>query len=374
MNVLVVECKLYNKPSRLEEVVSMAKTIGYNVVSQVQQKRKSLHHTYTIGSGKLVDIKTITEEEAIDTIIFANTLSSAHIFNIQRRMDRDVRVIDRNLLILELFEKRSRTIEAKLQIQLARLKYTFSWGREYIKLKGILGEQVGWSGPGDYPYKEYEKAARRRISRIKTKLEDIRFKRDMFRMRRRELGYPIVALAGYTQSGKTTLFNRLTMENKNIGLGPFTTLSTFARRVNPIKGIAFILVDSIGFIEDMHPIIIDAFTATLREIADADIILLFIDVSKKQKILERHLISSDTILRRINIRGKILICFNKIDLVSKDHLKVVQNIVSYHLPGLPIIRISAKRGINLSNLIDKIQMILQEELPAYHMNSLIPDT
>ncbi len=374
MNVLVVECKLYNKPSRLEEVTSMAKTIGYNVVGQVQQKRKSLHHTYTIGIGKLVEIKAIIEEDAIDTIIFSNTLSSAHVFNLQRKMGRDVRVIDRNLLILELFEKRSRTIEAKLQIQLARLKYTFSWGREYIKLKGLLGEQVGWSGPGDYPYKEYEKAARRRISGIKRKLEDIRFKRDLFRMRRRELGYPIVALAGYTQSGKTTLFNRLAMENKKIGLGPFTTLSTLARRVSPIKGIAFILVDSIGFIEDMHPIIIDAFTATLREIADSDIILLFIDVSEKQKILERHLISSDTILKRINVRGKILICFNKIDLVSKDHLKDIQNIVSYHLPGLPTIRISAKIGTNLSNLIEKIQIMLQDEVPTYHMNSLIPDT
>ena len=94
---------------------------------------------------------------------------------------------------------------------------------------------------------------------------------------------------------------------------------------------------------------------------------------EKQKILERHLLSSDTILRRINIRGKILICFNKIDLVSKDHLKNIQNIVSYHLPGLPTIRISAKIGTNLSNLIEKIQIILQE-VPAHHMDSLIPDT
>ncbi|MGC8849088.1 MAG: GTPase HflX [Candidatus Bathyarchaeia archaeon] len=360
---MVVECRLPGRPSRLDEVASMARTIGYDVVARVLQNRNSVHHSYTIGSGKLEEVKRIVEEKGVDTVIFANALPSSHIFKVQRRIGGDVRVIDRNLLILELFDSRAMTVEAKLQIQLARLKYTFSWGREYLKLKGILGEQVGWSGPGDYPFKEYEKAARRRISLIRRRLDEIRFKRDLLRLRRRELGYPIVALAGYTQSGKTTLFNRLTAEDKTVGLGPFTTLSTYARRVEPVGGKPFILVDSIGFIEEMHPIIVDAFTATLREIADADIILLLIDASLDPETLSRQLSSSQAILRRINVRGRIIGCLNKMDLVDEEQLGRAEAAAASHLPDTPLIPISAERGLNLGRLIGAIREILEAEHP-----------
>ncbi|MEM3607849.1 MAG: GTPase HflX [Candidatus Bathyarchaeia archaeon] len=362
MKALVVECRLPGRPSRLDEVASMARTIGYDVVARILQNRNSVHHSYTIGSGKLEEIKRIVEEKGVGTIIFANTLPSSHVFKVQRRIGNDVRVIDRNLLILELFDTRAMTVEAKLQIQLARLKYTFSWGREYLKLKGILGEQVGWSGPGDYPFKEYEKAARRRISLIRRRLEEIRFKRDLLRLRRRNLGYPIVALAGYTQSGKTTLFNRLTAEDKTVGLGPFTTLSTYARRVEPAEGKPFILVDSIGFIDEMHPIIVDAFTATLREIADADVILLLIDASLDPETLSRHLGSSEAILRRIDVRGRMIGCLNKIDLVDEEQLRRAEAAAYSHLPATPLIPISAEKGFNLGKLI----RIIQETLEAEH--------
>ncbi len=363
MKALVAECKLHDKPSRLEEVVSMARTIGYDVAAKVIQSRGSVHHSYTIGSGKLEEIKQTVKETGVETVIFSNTLPSSHVFKVQRRIGNDVKVVDRNLLILELFERRAMTVEAKLQIQLARLKYTFSWGREYLKLKGILGEQVGWSGPGDYPFKEYEKAARRRISRIVSRLEEIRFKRDLLRLRRRELGYPIVALAGYTQSGKTTLFNRLTSEEKTVGLGPFTTLSTFARRVDSLNGRSFILVDSIGFIEDMHPIIVDAFTATLREIADSNLILLFFDASEDPETMARHVNSSDTILRRISVRGKIIVCLNKVDLVDEEHLKFAVDIVANRFLGSPITLFSSKTGANVDCLIMEIQNALKTATP-----------
>jgi len=363
MRALVVECRLPGKPSRMDEVVGMARTIGYEVVARVLQNRNSVHHSYTIGSGKLEEIKRIVEEEGVETIIFANTLPSSHVFKVQRRIGNDVRVIDRNLLILELFDRRAMTVEAKLQIQLARLKYTFSWGREYLKLKGILGEQVGWSGPGDYPFKEYEKAARKRISLIKRRLEKIRFKRDLLRLRRRMLGYPIVALAGYTQSGKTTLFNRLTAEDKTVGLGPFTTLSTYARRVEPVGGKPFILVDSIGFIEEMHPIIVDAFTATLREIADADVILLLIDGSLDPETLSRHLISSEAILKSIDVKGRIIGCLNKVDLMDEERLRQAEAAATSLLPAVPLIPISAEKGLNLDRLIQAIQETLRTEPP-----------
>ncbi|MBS7654944.1 GTPase HflX [Candidatus Bathyarchaeota archaeon] len=358
MKTVIVECKVPTLVSRVNEVSSMAEALGYDVIDKIIQKRRSINHSYCIGRGKLQELKKVVKERKVEVVVFCNTLSSAQAFKIKKELGQDVEVIDRNLLILELFKSRALSSEAKLQIKLAKLKYTFSWGREYLKLKGILNEQVGWSGPGDYPFNEYEKAAKRRISRIKKKLEEIKLKKDALRKRRHELGYPIVALAGYTQSGKTTFFNKLTFENKNVGLGPFTTLSTFARKINDLN---FILIDSIGFIDDMHPIILDAFNATLNEIANADLILLFIDASDDFEILIRKMNTSDQILRRIGASSKMIICINKIDLVNKEKLEEIHKIVKRKFLGVKTVFISAKTGENLDELLKLIVENLKEE-------------
>ena len=169
MRALVVESKIPTVPSRAEECRSMAENIGYQVIDTIVQKRKSIHHSYILGPGKLEDVKQIVKEKNIASVIFANTLSGARIFEVTRFLGgTDIKVIDRNLLILEVFEKRAMTKEAKLQIRLAKMRYTFSWGKEFLRMKGFTGEQVGWSGPGQYPYHEYEREARKRISRTGT--------------------------------------------------------------------------------------------------------------------------------------------------------------------------------------------------------------
>ena len=341
----------------------MARNIGYNVLATVVQKRKSVHHSTCVGPGKLAEIKKLIQEKDARYAIFANTLPSGQVFKIQRQLGGDVKVIDRNLLILEVFDRRAMTKEAKLQIQLARLRYTFSWGREFLKLEGILGEQVGWSGPGDYPYSEYEREARKRISRLEAGLRDLYKKKDLLRERRHELGFPIVALAGYTQSGKSTFFNRLASEKKNVGLGPFTTLSTAARRVtvrNDGENTEFILVDSIGFIEDMHPIILKAFNTTIGEITQADLILLLIDLSDDPPLLRRKLASINRILRQVDTTGKVIVCGNKIDRVSQEQLEVASNEIKRHFPGVPLSQISALTGENVDKLLDQIVSELRE--------------
>ncbi len=362
MKAVIVECKLPNLPSRIDEVSEMVETLGYEVITKIVQKRGSIHRAYCIGEGKLHELKNIIKEKKGNLVVFCNTLSSAQAFKIKRELGDDVEVIDRNLLILELFKNRALSSEAKLQIKLAKLKYTYSWGREYLKLKGIINEQVGWSGPGHYPFIDYEKAAKRRISRIKKKLEKIRVKKDALCKRRHELGYPIVALAGYTQSGKTTFFNRLTSETKSVGLGPFTTLSTFARKINKFN---FILIDSIGFIEDMHPIILDAFDATLKEIANADLILLFIDASDDFETLTRKINTSDQILRRIGASSKMIICINKIDLVDKEKLEKINEIVKRRFLGVKTVFISAKTGENIDQLLKLIMDELSETFKTF---------
>ena len=339
----------------------MAESIGYEVVGTLIQKRKSVHHSYTIGPGRLKDLKSLVEDEHADTVIFANPLTSSHVFNLTQHLGGEIRVIDRNLLILEVFDRRAFTNEAKLQIRLAKLKYTLSWGREFIKLRGIMGEQLGWMGPGDYPYQEYYRAARNRISRIEDELEDIYKKKMLKRDHRRELGFPIVALAGYTQAGKTSFFNLVAHEDKSVGLGPFTTLTTFARRAStsPDGGSEFIVIDSIGFIEDMHPIILKAFHATLGELATADLVLLFVDASDETFPLERKVRSCSQILREVDVTSPIIICANKIDKISTEQLEESKGIMRKYFLNEEIIPVSVKAGQNLDSLLALIGRQLQ---------------
>ncbi len=333
----------------------MARSIGYEVIESIVQHLKRFHHTYTIGPGKLDEVKQIVSEKKIEAVVFANRLPGSQVFKIQKVLGgTDIKVIDRNMLILEVFDQRAMTKEAKLQIKLAKLRYTFSWGKEFLKLKGILGEQVGWSGPGDYPFHEYEREARKRISRLEEELRDLYAKKQTLRERRRELGFPIVALAGYTQSGKTTFFNRMVSEHKATGLGPFTTLTTFARKVDYNDGrdaFSFILVDSIGFIEDMHPIIFKAFNTTLGEISNSDLILLFVDVSENEEIVFRKLNASKDMLKRIAPERPLLLCVNKVDRCNDGQLQEGKMLISRVFPGVPQIAISALKGQNTGEVV-----------------------
>jgi GTP-binding protein HflX len=364
LRAVIVELKLPAFPPLVEETKTMAENIGYEIVGTLIQKRKSVHHSYTIGPGRLTELKRMVEENKADTVIFANPLTSSHVFNLTQHLGGEVRVIDRNLLILEVFDKRAFTSEAKLQIRLAKLKYTLSWGREFIKLRGIMGEQLGWMGPGDYPYQEYYRAARNRISRIENQLDDIYRKKMLKRDRRHELGFSIVALAGYTQAGKTSFFNLITREDKTVGLGPFTTLTTFARKAytDPKDNSGeFILIDSIGFIEDMHPIILKAFHATLGELATADLILLFIDASDQKFPLERKVRSCSQILREVDITAPTIICANKIDQLTPEQLEDSKAVIRRYFLNEDIIPISVKTGENLDRALSSIESKLRAQ-------------
>ncbi len=360
LRAVIVELKLPALPPLIEETKTMAQNIGYEVVATLIQRRKSVHHTYTLGPGRLDELKQLVDENDVDTVIFANALTSSHVFKLTQRLGGEVRVIDRNLLILEVFDKRAFTNEAKLQIRLAKLKYTLSWGREFIKLRGIMGEQLGWMGPGNYPYQEYYRAARNRISRIERELDDIYKQKMLKRDHRRELGFPIVALAGYTQAGKTSFFNLVTHEEKTVGLGPFTTLTTFARKAQ-LPQTEIILIDSIGFIEDMHPIILKAFHATLGELATADLVLLFIDASEEQFPMERKVRACSQILREVDISSPTIICANKIDQISEEKLADAQALIRRYFMEEEILPVSVTTNRNLDTILSKIDSRLKTQ-------------
>ncbi|TMI24617.1 GTPase HflX [Candidatus Bathyarchaeota archaeon] len=304
MRSIVVECVVPLVPSRADEVETMAKSIGYEVVDRVIQHRKSLHHTYCIGPGKLDEIKQLTSEKKIEAVLFANRLPGSQVFKIQKVLGgTEIKVIDRNMLILEVFDQRAMTKEAKLQIQLAKLRYTFSWGKEFLRLKGILGEQVGWSGPGEYPYSDYERGARRQISRLEDELENVYEKK-------KGVDYQ-----------------------------------------NGADAFSFILIDSIGFIEDMHPIIIKAFNTTLGEISDSDLILLFIDISEDEETVFRKITASNETLKRIAPNVPLIVCVNKIDRCSQDQLHEGEMLVSRIFPKTPRIALSALKGQNTQEVV-----------------------
>ena len=367
LKALLVELILPRSKPRIDEMSDIAKAAGYDVVGQVTQHRDSVDSAYCVGKGKIDEIEETIKADSIEAVIFTRQLSAGQVFRIKRKLG-DVRVLDRNLLILEVFEKRCATTEARLQIALARLRYTFSWGRESVRMHGITSEQMGRGGPGQYPYEVYEAMSRKRISKIEGELRDIRSKSSRLREHRGKAGFRIVALTGYTQSGKTTLFNRLASESKEIGLGPFTTLSTFARKISTQTTgnfeDSFIMIDSIGFIEDLSPLLLSAFHTTLNELANSDLVLLFVDGSDDLATVIRKVTASHEIMNK-EIHGvPILICINKVDLATREHLDKVLAETRKIFERDEIIEISSKTGANLPNLLQRISEKLAPTVPA----------
>jgi GTP-binding protein HflX len=358
LKTLLVECLTPKSKPRIDEVSDIAKVVGYNVVGQVTQHREAVDSAYCIGEGKLDEISKTIGKDSIEVLIFTRQLSAGQIFRIKKKLGEEVRVLDRNLLILEVFEKRAATREAKLQIALARLRYTFSWGRESIRMRGIASEQMGRGGPGRYPYEVYEAMSRKRISKIERELSKIRSKKANLREHRGKAGFRTVALTGYTQSGKTTLFNMVALESKETGRGPFTTLSTFARKVsipgNGESAASFILIDSIGFIEDLNPLLLNAFHTTLNELANSDLILLLVDGSESIGTAKRKLSASHEVMEKEISGVPVLICINKVDIASREHLDNILEETRKIFGSGEIVEISSKTGANVPDLLQKI--------------------
>jgi GTP-binding protein HflX len=368
LKALLVECIVRRTKPRIDEVSDIAKAAGYNVVGQVVQHRDFVDSAFCVGEGKIEEVAKTVAKDSIEAVIFTRQLSAGQMFRIKKKLGEAIHVLDRNLLVLEVFEKRNATPEAKLQIALARLRYTFSWGRESIRMRGIISEQMGRGGPGRYPYEVYEAMSRKRISKIESKLRDMRSRGGQLREQRGKAGFRIVSLTGYTQSGKTTLFNRLASESKDIGLGPFTTLSTFARKVSlHTKGDSddsFIMIDSIGFIDDLSPLLLNAFHTSLNELANSDLILLFVDCSEEIETVIRKVTASHEIMDK-EIQGvPVLICINKVDLATREHLDKVLEETRKIFGNDEILEISSKTGANLANLLRKISEKLMPAVPV----------
>ncbi|MEM2546658.1 MAG: GTPase HflX [Candidatus Bathyarchaeia archaeon] len=342
-----------NEPSTLDELKSLAESAGYTVVGKVEQVRAP-DPRYQVGYGKIKEIAELVKATGAQKIIFDNFLRPVQAYNIAK--ETGVEAIDRFQLILEIFARRASTTEAKLQIQLARLKYELTRAKEKVRL-AKMGEQPGFMGLGAYEVDVYYETVKRQIQTITEKLRKIRRKRLLHRERRAELGFPSISLAGYTNAGKSSLFTALTEEEVPVDNALFTTLSTTTRLVKFSRK-KFLLTDTVGFIDRLPITLIEAFRSTLEETIYSDLISLVVDVSELPATIEKKLKVCLETIDRIGASGiPIITALNKIDLISKEELQQKMEMFKDKAPR-PV-PVSALYGLNLDQLKEEITRTLQ---------------
>ena len=289
-----------------------------------------------------------------EKIIFDNNLTTSQIYNLAKVTG--IFVIDRFQLILEIFSRRASTYEAELQIHLASLRYELSGAKERVKLAKIE-EQPGFGGLGKYEVDIYYETVKRQISSTKAKLKKKQEERQLHRIRRDELGFSSISLAGYTNAGKSSLFNVLTEEAVPVDDAVFTTLSTTTRAVEFSKR-KVLLTDTVGFIDRLPLKLVKAFHSTLEETIFSDVIILVVDMSEPDEEIKRKLSCSLDTIQQIGATGiPVVTALNKIDLLEKDELERKIEHLKEQTPN-PV-AISALNKENIDSLKQEITRFLE---------------
>ena len=314
---------------------------------------------YQLGLGKVEELATLVKETEADKVIFDNFLKSVQAYNLAKATK--VENIDRFQLILEIFEKRATTTEGNLQVQLATLKNELKHAKEKVRLSK-RGEQPGFMGIGIYEADVYVEAIKRQVYTIQQKLRHIREKRVLHRERRNELGFYSISLAGYTNAGKSSLFNALAEESATVDNALFTTLSTTTRLIEFSKR-KFLLTDTVGFIERLPLTLIEAFHSTLEETVYSDLIILVLDISEPLEAICKKNQTCQQTIERIGASGvPVITALNKIDkLTDEEALTRLEQLRSE--TENPIL-ISAKTGTNLNLLRQEILKKLEGYIKA----------
>jgi GTP-binding protein HflX len=314
---------------------------------------------YQIGAGKVDELAQLVEKTGAERVIFDNPLKAVQSYNLAKATH--VEVIDRFQLILEIFTRRATTTEAQMQIRLARLQHDLAHAKESVRL-AKKGEQPGFMGLGAYEVDVYYESVKREVHAIRRKLRKIGEKRALHRRRRAELGFSTISLAGYTNSGKSSLFNALTEEQSRVDTGLFTTVSTTTRLVEFSKR-KFLLTDTVGFIDRLPLTLIEAFHSTLEETVYSDLILLVVDVSESAELVEKKLSVCLETIERIGASGiPIITALNKIDLVSEAETDEKISGLKGRAPN-PV-PISALYKANLEDLRQRILGMLKDYVRA----------
>ncbi len=363
MNWLHRRAVLISREDDLEEALALIKCLdNVSIVKVVSLKRNyRVDSKSYIRKGKLEQLKQELEslEYGVDTLYVYDVLKPRQVVNLMRSLKVDVK--DKVGLILEIFAAHAGSKEAKLQIEMADILHKLPLIKEWIR-RAKMGELPGFMGPGRYAVDAYYTHMRRRLSKIKRELEELRARRSLARSQRIRKGMQQVAIAGYANAGKTTLFNRITSERKPVGPEMFTTLTPKSKAAS-LNGKRVIFVDTVGFIRDVPHEVIEAFYATLEEIALSDLTILVLDSSENISLLRRKLLSSLDTLRRIGYVGKpLIVALNKIDAVDNVDVLVrdVGTLLSKHYYwAWHVTPISALKGYGINALLEAVYEYLQ---------------
>jgi len=333
-----------------QEIQELARAAGYSVQAVITQKRV-VKSSYGVGVGKAEELQRLVAENGSKTLIIDEQLSSSQANSLAKLTHAEV--VDRDRLILNIFGRRANTTEAKLQVQLAELRYEMPRARDAVRYS-VRGERAGFSGMGETMVDVKFRALKRQMVMIKERLDKARSHRELYRAERRKLDMPLVSLAGYTSSGKTTLFNRLASESKEESPKLFTTLTTTTRAVSfadPKRRV--LLSDTVGFISRLPTYMVESFKSTLEELSYADLVLLMVDVSEDIESVSIKLDSCRYVLSELRVDPKkILLVLNKIDLLAPAQSGVIEKADLFR--DFSTAKVSALRGDGLHQLRNRI--------------------
>lgn len=362
--VIIVGCQTTDDDLRYEysmdELESLTETAKGKVAAKLIQKRERVHPSTYIGKGKVLELKALEEEMEPDLIIFNDELSPSQVRNISTEIS--ARIIDRTQLILDIFATRARSKEGKLQVELAQLQYLLPrLGGQGIQLSR-LGAGIGTRGPGETKLESDRRHIRRRIDDIKSQLSVIVQHRDRYRERRKKNKAFQIALVGYTNAGKSTLFNRLTEADSFEENQLFATLDPMTRKVILPSGFGALITDTVGFIQDLPTTLIAAFRSTLEEVREADFILHVVDMASEDYFQHEqtvHKLLEDLEVQQI----PQLTVYNKRDI---QHFNFVPTAKTES------VQISAFDEGDQQLLLQKIEKMILQMMEYYHVE--VPST
>ncbi len=334
----------------LDELEELGQTAGAVTVAKVIQNRERMHPGTYIGKGKIQELKELAIELDADTVVCDDELSPAQYHNLQDALE--VKVIDRTVMILDIFAKRASTSEGKLQVELAQLRYRAAHligGRSELSR---LGGGIGTRGPGEQKLEMDRRLIKERITLVKRELEQVKRTREVTRKKRQENPIPVVAIVGYTNAGKSTLLNHLTGADVLSEDKLFATLDPTTRKLVREDGEEMLFTDTVGFIRKLPHHLIRAFRSTLEEAKYADVILHVVDSFNPDRDQQMHTVYET--LRKLEIGDKpIVTAFNKTDLLETDCLLK-------DLQADKTVRISAKTGSGIEEMLDTLSAVLKE--------------
>jgi GTPase len=365
LQVIPKQSNLDQVETELLETEQLVSTFGGVVVRKMIQRMEHPNPNFYVGAGKIEELKQWCHEEKIDVVVVNGLVKSSQLFRIEKELwvvSTKIMVWDRVDLILNIFDQHATTVESKLQIKLARARHRgpriYGLGKTELSRQG---GGVGTRGKGETNIEFERRQIKVSQQKIKQELKKILKQKQKRLQKRNDIGIGPVALVGYTSAGKTTLFNALTNKEKEVNKGLFTTLDTVVGKLKSARFEQPILVsDTIGFISNLPPVLIDSFKSTLLESLEAKLLLHVVDVSDPS-VLEKVAVVEE-ILQNLHANQPLIVVLNKVDLVSAGQLEVVQKKLSGYFSEsesnsnlLTSITISAHSGENLEKLKEKIE-------------------